>query len=110
MENKEKDWCREKDWGCGDDGTSDRRSSSSSWKKCLEISQKLGSIGMGLGPISRWSSMKGKAEQEKRRERGQRRLGRRSKLRRKAGKVDEGVSLPDKGRKGALWRRASQTV
>lgn len=71
MENKEKDWCREKDWGCGDDGTSDRRSSSSSWKKCLEISQKLGSIGMGLGPISRWSSMKGKAEQKKRRERGQ---------------------------------------
>lgn len=67
MENKEKDWCREKDWGCGDDGTSDRRSSSSSWKKCLEISQKLGSIGMGLGPISRWSSMKGKAEQKKRR-------------------------------------------
>lgn len=36
--------------------------------------------------------------------------GRRSKLRRKARKVGEGVSLPDKGRKRALWRRASQTV
>ena len=34
--------------------------------------------------------------------------GRRSKLRRKARKVGEGVSLPDKERKRALWRRASQ--
>ena len=75
MQNKRKrTGCRDKDWGCGDDETSDRRSSSSSWNKCLEISSKLWSIGMGLGLISRWSSMTGKAEQ-KRRERVQRRLG-----------------------------------
>lgn len=71
MENKKRIGCRDKYWGCGDDETSDRRSSSSSWKKCLEISSKLWSIGVGLGPISRWSSMKGKAEQERRRERVQ---------------------------------------
>ena len=36
--------------------------------------------------------------------------GRRGRLRRKARKVGEGVSLSDKRRKRALWRRASQTV
>lgn len=36
--------------------------------RSVEISRELWSIGMGLGPISRWPSMKGKAEQMRRRE------------------------------------------